>query len=469
MNCRLWIVLSISLALTGCLVETTTHYDQTNDWPLGTDQMIGTNVAGRITSAGASAVEFLPTKPTSLAGFGSFSRRLFPPVFGSNSSVSYCRAYQNVKDPPRIKTAVLNLEPTSPSVQSKVFLISLDIVAVTADLSKKVMKVLDEVFGSGTSKISNTFITSTHTHSGPAGLTESPLWSAFVCDSYNESLTSDYLEKLKVTLKKADSLAIPVVEVHSHNWKAESYLKSRIEGMDADTDVSLIKFVTQNGESPLALLEMAVHPTTLGAQSLTLSADLVTPLESAFAAEFSVENVFLMQTHAGNMESNKGSRNTTDWAQALAQELKKTNDSKNTLSLSLKSSASTIPLPSKSINWNGCQAKAARYFVSLPILEELPARAPVAKLQIGEQTRFYLPGEWTTSAAQQAITLVTGHSQLARDNIKILSMAYDYTGYHIDREFYEKASIESCSSLYGVSGLEQILTSLKESSLLTNL
>lgn len=467
MTHRHGITLTIALALSGCWVESTTHNNQTGNWPVDTDTLIGTGVAGRITSVGASSVDFLPTKPTALAGFGSLSRRLFPPVFGADSAVSYCRDYQQVKDPPRIKAAVLNLEPDARSEQSKVFFISLDLVAVTADLSKKIMTTVDEIFGSGTSKVSNTFITATHTHSGPAGLTENPVWGSFVCDSFNESLTADYLDKIKTTLTTADSLAVPIIEVQSQSWKAESYLKSRIQGMDADTSVSLIKFVPKDGVSPLALLEMAVHPTTLGAKTLTLSADLVTPLENAFAAEFSIENVFLMQTHAGNMESNRGSRNTAEWAQALAQEFKTTNNSARILSLNLESSASTISLPSKTINWKGCQAEAARYFVSLPILEELPTHVPITKLQLGELTRLYLPGEWTSSAAQQTFAFINGNFQNVQSDLKILSMAYDYSGYHIDRDFYEKTSIEACSSLYGRNGVEDIMSSLKQTKLFT--
>lgn len=442
----------------GCLVHTTRTVKPQNDWP-SAPQALGLPAKGAVTSVGAAAIEYIPPKPTSLAGFGSISRRLFPPVFGPDSSIAYCRKYQEIENPPRIKAAIANLSTNSVSSSSKVFFISLDTVAVTADLSLKIIDEINKLFGSGTAQLSNTFITATHTHSAPAGLTDSPLWSSFICDSFNESLLNDYLDKTRIALKQADAAALPINSIKIGNYNASGFLKSRAKNMPENLNVEVLSFVSETGDSPLAFLEMAVHPTTFGTKSLTLSADLVTPLENSFQTELGLSNVFLLQTEVGNMESQRGEKNTQEWAQSLAQEFKLNSTNQTTNNLEMYTYAELISLPQTSINWKGCDASAAQPFVSLPILNQLPKAAPVTKLNIGNQSRLFLPGEWTTSAAVKLMERLPEDTR-AKLNTKIFSLAYDYTGYHIDKSSYDSVGIESCSSLYGKDGLDRILDAM---------
>ncbi|MEY2986866.1 MAG: hypothetical protein RJB13_387 [Pseudomonadota bacterium] len=439
----------------GCLIQTTEMGSQQKTWQNNTN-MIGLPVEGTITSVGAAEAEFTPLQPTSLAGFGSISRRLFPPVFSPDASIGYCRKYQKIENPPRIKAAVINLKTKSESTPSKVFFLSLDIVAVTADLSIKILDKMNESFGSGSAHLHNSFITATHTHSAPSGLTESPLWSSFICDSFNESMTGNYLNKVQLIFEQADAAAVPVNEVEISHHIANRFLKSRNKNMEADTEVSVLSFTNENRESPLAFLEIAVHPTTFGTQSLILSADLVTPLEKSFETELGISNVFLMQTHVGNMESLRNGYEVNGWAQALAQEFKSKSVSQSTEGLQLKTRAGFISLPKASINWKGCAAQAAQYFVSLPLLDQLPAVAPAAQMSLANQTRYFLPGEWTTIAAKKAIERFSADT-VAKVNAKVFSLAFDYTGYHVDKDDYDETGIESCSSLYGRDSLERVI------------
>lgn len=460
MTGRTVLLLATAIANSGCMIQTTEkQLSATEEWNV-LNELIGEPVKGKVVSIGAAVLNYIPPQPTALAGFGSISRRLVPPVFNSDSSISFCREYKTVQNPPRVKAAVLNIDNQTPDNKEKVFFISLDLVAVPMDLSKKVMRTIDDIFGSGTASIHNTFITATHTHSGPAGLTESPLWSSFICDSYDESLTENYLSVVKSALEQASSSTRPVSRVKSQIYNASNYLHSRIKSMQPDSQVSVLRFADDNNESPLAFLQMAVHPTTLGTKSLTLSADLVTPLEQYFASELSIEKVFLMQTQVGNMESLKSGASNDAWALALANDFKVKSESIESENLNFSTAAKIISLPSKSINWNGCDAAAAKFAVSLPILDLLPSLVPVAKIRIGEQTQLFLPGEWTVNAAQQVIELFSKESQNT-SNTRVFSLAYDYTGYHIDREHYDQSSIESCSSLYGKNGLEQIKTAIQ--------
>lgn len=449
-------LIGLTLMHSGCLVQTTQPSLPTDGLTDSFNTRIGTPVSGTLTAVGAAALEFIPAQPTSLAGFGSLSRRLLPPVFGTDATVGYCRHYSAIESPPRVKTALLQLRNGETSEPRFVFLISLDIVAVTRDLSLKIMTLIDELFTTETAQLHNTIITATHTHSGPAGLTESPLWSAFICDSYNDALTVNYLETIKATLVMAKESLKPVVAITKQGFDATSYVRSRIESMAPDTTVSLLKFVSNDESSPLALLQIPVHPTTFGTKSLTLSADLVGPLERAFAEELSSEKVFLMQTQVGNMESLRSDGDTTRWAKSLAQDFKTAAARQTDSELKLSTAATVFALPKKSINWSGCEAQAARYITDLPILNQLPSEAPMTLFNIAGETHAFLPGEWTSSAAQLAINRLSERDDV-QGKVKIMSLAYDYTGYHLDKQYYDEAGIESCSSLYGRNGLEHLL------------
>ena len=425
---------------------------------------LGSSISGVIEAVGAASNEFVPETPTALAGFGGLARRFLPPVFAPGGNVSFCRPYENVANPPKIKVAVFDVRKDL-SNQKRLFLISLDVVAVTADLTAKIHRTIDEVVGKGTADLNSTIVVASHTHSGPAGLTENPLWGIFVCDQYSARLTNSYLNTLKLTLQRALASVAPITKIETTTAKIPTLVKSRFEGMEPINDISLLAFRKANGDSPLALLQMAVHPTKYGPRDLVLTADLVAPLEKNIKEKNNSDFVFLLQTEIGNMDSNTEGGDIESWARNVAEQLKSTGSLSTSTERSVSTSANYVSLPSKRMNWESCDAKFAEGIVSLPILENLPNRAPYSAWMINEELSLFLPGEWTTSGAQQLKNRITNRFSIEK-KIKIFSLANEYTAYHLSKDFYAKKNLESCSSLYGEGNVDTVAEGIINSDLL---
>lgn len=425
---------------------------------------LGSAVSGVIEAVGAASSEFTPETPTALAGFGGLARRFLPPLFTPSGNVSFCRPYENVVNPPKIKVAVFDVR-NDLADQKRLFLISLDVVAVTADLTAKIHRTIDEAVGKGTADLNSTIVVASHTHSGPAGLTENPLWGIFVCDQYSAKLTNSYLNTLKLTVQRALANVAPITKIETTTAKIPTFVKSRFKGMEPTNDISLVAFRQTNGNSPLALLQMAVHPTTYGLRDLVLTADLVAPLEKNIQEKNNSDFVFLLQTEIGNMESNTQGGDVESWARNIAEHLKTNGTLSSSSEKSVSTSANYLSLPSKKVNWKSCDAKFAEGIVSLPILENLPNRAPYSAWTIDGELSLFLPGEWTTSGAQQLKNSIAGRFGFEK-KIKIFSLANEYTAYHLSKDFYEKKNLESCSSLYGEENVDAIAQGIINSDLL---
>lgn len=306
------------LGLTACQVRLRPPRLTPASSAVNIDLAVGTRISGKMTAVGAASATFVPDKPVALAGFGGPGRRFLLPLFTVDGDASFCKPYREIVNPPRIKVAAFNVVDPS-GTTSRLHLVSLDTVAVTGEMTKKIHAALDAVHANDNQKasLSNTIVQATHTHSGPAGLTENPLWSAFVCDRYNDTLMKQYLSVLGDVIKTAEGKIQPIAVIDATRADASSQLRSRFKGMEASTEIKLISFKTANGDIPLSLLQIAVHPTWYGTDKLTLSADLVAPLESKLQAATGAQEVFLMQTSIGNMDANMGDDEPDAWHSAL--------------------------------------------------------------------------------------------------------------------------------------------------------
>lgn len=452
------LVITSLLLSTGCSISERKSEVVDNQKATSERLEIGSPLRGTIAALGAASEEFIPAEPVALSGFGSIHRRFVPPLFNSDGRVSFCRPYEKVLNPPRIKAAVIDLVQ-SDGKSSKLFIVSLDLVAVTKDITRKINQTIDSLFSSSTSTLNNTLVLATHTHSGPAGLTESPLWSAFVCDQFNKDLTDLFLQKVKKVVQTAAGRSQPIGTLEMTNVNQPQLFKSRFSGMASASEVNLTTFKTQTGEISLSLVQLAAHPTFYGPRDLTLSADLVASVETEIQKSTGAKEVFMLQTTVGNMDAELNGLSPESWAQKLALEIKQSGKT-SASPLSISTAAGLIPLPSASINWSACGASIAQPFVSLPILNSLPNEAPYTLWKIGKSAQIFLPGEWTTTAAEQIKAAISPQFEPS-DQLKIYSLANEYTAYHVSQGDYSKKELESCSSVYGDSAVDQISASLR--------
>ncbi len=423
----------------------------------------GSPIQGQIVSIGASSATFIPAKPVALSGFGGIGRRFLPPLFLMGGGTAFCRPYERVENPPLIRSAVFGLAKDN-GKKENIFLISLDVVAVTSDITQKVHNIIKSVAPATTPTFTNTTVLATHTHSGPAGLTENRLWSTFVCDQFNEELTRSYLDTLSRVLKEALANPQPIERIETRITEQPTLFKSRFTNMKSASDVQLISFKTPSGTTPLSLVQLAAHPTFFGTRDLVLSADLVAPVESAVKKSSGAENVFFMQTTVGNMDAEISGATPEVWAQKIGTALFQEGLAITSRNLQFSATAGQIALPEPKVNWSSCELQAASPLVSLPILKQLPRTAPYSLWSFAQLNHLFLSGEWTTAAGTQ---LKTELKEKLTNNaaLNIFSLANDYTTYHVTREDYEKVELESCSSLYGNSAVNTFINSLRSDAL----
>ncbi len=419
----------------------------------------GLAIQGSIERVGAAHAEFIPATPTSLSGFGGGARRFIPPVFLKGGDVSFCKPFEKVELAPKIKTAVLEVRSDATSPAQNLFVVSLDLVAVTSDLTQKIHAAIDDVAGKKTANLNNTLVVATHTHSGPSGLSENPMWSAFVCDKYNPQLTNTYLSLFKETLRKSFQQLQEVSSISTRSAQIPALLKSRFDGMQPNTDISLLTFKSAHGRIPLALLRMAVHPTAYGPSDLVLTADLVAPLERATQQLFNADEVFLLQTEIGNMTANLDGQSHERWASAVANALTNSKSNSDSLTRKVSTTATRVALPPAHLNWKSCGAGPANAVVGLGILENLPQSVPLTAWKINSELNLFFPGEWTASGAELLKTALKKKMQ-PLETLQVYSLAHDYTGYHLNSSDYQAKALEACSSLFGQNGTEHFTDAL---------
>lgn len=420
----------------------------------------GQPISGTLLAVGAASAPFVPDKPIALSGYGGIGRRHLPMLFLSGGETAFCRTYDKVNNPPRIKSAVFDVQDSIGNRQ-KIALISLDVVAVTADITQKTHEALASVIAGFTPTLANTLVLASHTHSGVAGLTRHPLWSSFACDTYNNDLSAQYFNLLRRVAADAVSRARPLRRIGQIENKLPALLKSRFAGMPAEDSVSLTEFQDTEGKIPFAVAQMAVHPTYYGPRDLVLSADLVAPLEASIRNKSGAEEVFLLQTAIGNMDANLAGEPPERWAGKIAEALN-SGVRTQTDRLTISAAAGFVDLPAPEVNWQACGASFAKPLVSLPILKKLPARLPYARWNLNNTSHVFLAGEWTRNAAEEVRTsLAAGQTQTGA--FKIFSLANDYTTYHLGSGDYQKKSLESCQSVYGRNAVEKISAALRES------
>jgi hypothetical protein len=399
---------------------------------------------------GSSFIDFLAPSKTSLAGFGGISRRLLPPqLSGADGFFTYCKPYERVDLNPRIKVTLWT------QGQKEVFaIISLDVVAVPADVSRKIVEILQIKFPNFAWHQGNVQIVASHTHSGPAGLTENPFWSVFACDRYSKPLWEFFEEKTVEAMQTAfrnAANAQPINTFWIKKENLETFNKSRLPGMEVHKQSLVLAFDETN--SPLAkssscIATFAIHPTWYGAQSLVLSSDVVGHVEQQMAIENQGKKCVFLNGTVGNADMNS-TTTLDDYSHQLAKALlnwQQPGWKKEPLQMNYGARLVTLPKPKP--NLKACKVPPVDFLVGAEVLENLPPRTKISYFKIGSVLFLFYPGEPVYNI-QKEIEAKIKSKRPDIETVQILALSNDYVGYMVDSTNFEKETLEACSTLYG--------------------
>lgn len=421
------------------------------------DTAVGGTLEGPLAfGMGFSSLE--PPRPTSLAGFGGGGRRALPPnPSGMDGFFTYCLPYKSVDLAPRAKVLLWQGRARGGATRA-LALVSLDIVASPADVSRKIVSALAARWPKLGLDHASVQVVASHTHSGPAGLTENPFWSVFACDRYSRRLWDHFEARVVEAFAAALKDAAPLADTGATRRSAAlpGFNKSRFEGMAVDDRLLSFRFpraresaVGPSGRGAPCVQIFAAHPTWFGAGDLVLSSDVVGHAERELTeVNLGTPCVFLNGA-VGNADI-KHDAGLDDWAQRFA-ELAVAGDALGPwkpVGQEIEFGARVIELPDTKINLKACKVPPIDALVSARILANLPPRTKVAYARLGGTMFLFFPGEAvaTVSRALEKAVLAVRKDV---DVVQVLSVSNDYLGYVVDSDNFNARTLESCSTLYG--------------------
>ncbi|MCS7223027.1 MAG: neutral/alkaline non-lysosomal ceramidase N-terminal domain-containing protein [Armatimonadetes bacterium] len=252
-------------------------------------------------SAGVAEVDITPPRGVWMTGF---ANRVHPA--------------EGIHDP--LKAQALAIKNDQDQM---VVLVSMDLVALTADQVKRIRQLIRDWSGLDPSCL---MLNASHTHSGPAVGELSAPWMGLTDPSY-----------LDVMVRKIATCAVmaqmEMKPAHLHFGTAESLIgiNRRQKNPDGrivlghnpqgpvDRQVDLLLVTNDKGRPMAALVAFACHPVILGPENYLFSADFVGVTRQSLSTALDGASVLFLQGCAGNI--NPRDRGTFSVAETLGNEL----------------------------------------------------------------------------------------------------------------------------------------------------
>lgn len=409
---------------------------------------------------GLYAGDVTPPVGVPLAGFGGGARRIGFDILNRYPYATFLAPSEGILDPIRAKVMVLK------QGKKKLVFISMDTVAVTADIRKDFLKQLEKKHGLGPDEV---FISATHTHSGPGTLSRNLLWSLLAADAFQQKIYDQFINDVVRTVEKAFASLEPA-DLWAFEFKTSGIQRNRRgkEGyFDPLTNVLLAK--NKKGHWLGGMVNVAVHGTSLSANNLRFSADIPGAMERAAQARLKEMNgtrtdriptvLFINGADGDVAPVKRGLENMLRLADSFADQFVTALTTARTVDPNWSVTSKEVKLSSASFNVRGCiKDKTIRSLIfkefRLWIGFLLPSETQVWNIQLGDLTLMTWPGEATTSVG---FALKHAANKVGVIHPWFMGLTNDYLGYYTTEEEYHSPTYEACSSLFGPDGTQQIL------------
>lgn len=392
----------------------------------------------------AAAASIVPPWKIALSGYGGIHRRVLPPDPSNvGGEGAYQSVYSHVDVAPRIK--VMLWEGVSPQGKTWPFvLVSVDVVGVTPDFVEALVQRMRDVYGDATIGWSNVQVSASHTHSGPAGLSNDELLQIFAGDTYSEKYLNYVIDVFEQQLKIARFNLGDLMSVTKVEGSFENLNGNRLHSMERDKRNSLLIFGTQNQKSCVNVFGM--HPTFHAQKDLVLSADLAGSIERELEASLPANVCSFVQGAVGN----SGHAATQEEGIAgFGKRFAATVQQGTMLSEGLSRfdfGGFPVEVSALGLNWAACDANFARYFVSLPLLSHRSRKVWLGWLRVNDMGFVFVPGEPLSDISSYFENKVLEADTTLR-MVRTVGVSNGYVGYLMGDAAYSEKSLESCSAL----------------------
>ena len=409
---------------------------------------------------GFSACDVTPPLGVPLAGFGGGARRLGFDILNRYPYATFLTPSEGILDPIRVKAMALK------QGKKKLAFISMDTVAVTADIRKDLLERLEKKHRLGPDEV---FISATHTHSGPGALSRSLFWALWATDAFQQKIYDQFINDVVRVMERAFASLEPV-DLWAFEFKMSGIQKNRRgkKGhFDPLTNVLLAK--NKKGHWLGGMVNVAIHGTCLNANNLRFSADIPGAMERAVQVRLKEMNgtrtdripttLFINGAEGDVTPVKRGLENMLMLADSFADQFVRALPTARAVDPNWSVTSKEVKLPSASFNVRGCiKDKTIRSLIikeiRLWIGFLLPSETQVWNIRLGDLTFMTWPGEATTSVG---FALKHAAQKAGVTHLWFMGLTNDYLGYHTTEEEYHSPTYEARSSLFGPNGTQQIL------------
>jgi hypothetical protein len=425
------------------------------------DSLVYLDSPGPTFRAGAATVDLAPPAGVPLGGYGSVPRRQIDAasilahltfILGGTcidptpqDPAALFAPSTGVHDPVTARAVVLD------NGKTKAAFVTLDTVAV----SRKLHDELELAAASLGIPREHLIVSATHTHSGPAAVSEQKIWQLIAMDCFHQGTYAQVLGQVVQALKSADAALRPAMIGIGRTTEARvSQNRSGRPGI-FDTELGLVKLVERDTAKPIAaLVNFAVHGTCLTKANMLLSADLQGYTERELekklgggvavflnGTEGDVEPVSLEFTGAESIGQTLAETTAGLWQQLTAKPW-----------VPMAGVFEDVPMPPALLN--GCLPLGSGQTicdllpvpVTIPIGAWMQTKLPFAALRLDDVVFAALPGEGITEIGTDL--KARGKAKGFRHTF-IVGLANDYMGYVTTEPEFDRGSYESQSTLYG--------------------
>jgi hypothetical protein len=309
------------------------------------------NLTGNL-QVGFGARTIYPTNSVSLTGFGSPLRRLLPPnLINAGNGATYCKPYKNIDKAPRVKS--LLFKGTQNSADGYYLIVSIDVVAIPADFNLKALKMLQQNFPNLNFTHATVQFIATHTHAGPAGLSENSFWAIAICDSFNPSIYDVISTQVIASVSDALGKLNNIQTIDTVNAQIPGYNFTRFTGMQVDTSAYFMNFKDINSNSMGCFQVFSGHPTWYGMADTTFSSDFAGYVEYQLQSQTGASTCIFLNATVGNA-SVPYPPDKNIFAQNFVKDVYANITSNQAAPTSLSYGTIFITLPGFQINYTGC-------------------------------------------------------------------------------------------------------------------
>jgi hypothetical protein len=403
-------------------------------------------VAGDL-HAGLAANDITPVIGVPLAGF--IRRRVSPyDIFNDYPYAALFKPSQGILDPIRSKALVLR------NKGKMLLLVSADAMGVDSDIYDDIVQRLEPLgFNS-----KNTFISATHTHSGPGTLSRNLLWQIIALDRFQPKIYETFIAGIVQSVFRAYR-ALQPAELKAVMFDAKDLQTNRRQSpghFDSRANILLVK--SQKGAWLGEMVNFAIHGTSLGAKNLKFSADGPGAIERGMESRMAALNkrlgrhsapVFLFIDGADGdvAPKHRGLSGIAKIGELFANQAE-----------AAFASAPRVDLGNAKLNLKGCvegrMGKLIPEWLKFGLPGIMEQEATISLIRLGDMAMMTWPGEPSTSLGRA----LKGSARIAgATQSRVLGLTKGYLAYFTTPAEYFKGGYEACVSFYGAEGGNKIV------------